>query len=75
MSSKTIERIKKISQDLLRKEHLTKDNFIVEKDGFRLTNAFSPNVLPLGMLSGSQEEYLRDIFRRDFDKYYYVERI
>ena len=72
--SNRINKIKEISKMLL--EENRKENYdILEKNGFRLTNFYSDNVLPIGMLNEEEMSLLRSYFRDRLDDYYYVETI
>ena len=70
----TANKIKKISEELLKESRIERTS-ILEKNGLRLTNFYSDNVTPIGMLTEEQKDILRSYFRDRLDDYYYVENV
>lgn len=71
---KTLDKIRKLSQELL-EENKIERSAVLEKNGFRITNFYSDNVIPIGMISEEDKSILRSYFKGILDDYYYVEKI
>lgn len=66
--------IKRISEELLKEDKIEKIDSL-EKNGIRLTNFYSDNIIPIGMLSEEQLNLVKSYFKNKINDYYYVEII
>lgn len=66
--------IKRISEELLKEDKIEKIESL-EKNGIRLTNFYSDNIIPIGMLSEEQLNLVKSYFKNKINDYYYVEII
>ena len=66
--------IKRISEELLKEDKIERIESL-EKNGIRLTNFYSDNIIPIGMLSEEQLNLVKSYFKNKINDYYYVEII
>lgn len=66
--------IKRISEELLKEDKIERIETL-EKNGIRLTNFYSDNIIPIGMLSEEQLNLVKSYFKNKINDYYYVEII
>jgi hypothetical protein len=66
--------IKTLSKELLKENKVEKIESL-EKNGIRLTNFYSDNIIPIGMLTEEQKELVKSYFKNKINDYYYVEII
>ena len=66
--------IKRISEELLKEDKIERIESL-EKNGIRLTNFYSDNIIPIWMLSEEQLNLVKSYFKNKINDYYYVEII